>query len=330
MPNPRRRPEPFLEPRQPLGAERDFRQQYQHLAAVLQGFGDGLEIDFRLARPGDAFEKNDPEAASFSPFLQFLRRPGLVRRQVGTRLLPVGAGLEDGGAVWQLDGDDCPGVGQPADDPGPGAGLKRQFRHRPGRAFGQDLQHPFPGLGHPEPLGLGVERIGAHWFRRVQGVGHAHRHFQHRAWGAEGIARHPVDEPAADLGHRRAVEPGEDVLHFRLGDAALAFSPDDAGRLAGAQGNGNEIPVGQGRIVGHPVIVGSAQGQRQKDADALPRKMVGSFGRGRCGGGGHGRRLWVPGGFLIEIRFLGYNRRFADSREASGDHGTQNRQTCRR
>ena len=46
-----------------LGGQRDLRQEHQRLPARPQGLGDRLEIDFRLARAGDAFEQGRGKGA---------------------------------------------------------------------------------------------------------------------------------------------------------------------------------------------------------------------------------------------------------------------------
>ena len=257
MPFPRGGCKPRLEAFQPLRAEGDFRQQHQHLAALLQGLGDGLEIDLGLARPGNAIQHGDGEAAFQHRVLQALRRRRLIQRQVRSRLLPIRIGAGDAGR--QLHRDDRARVGEPLDDAGAGAGLAGQFGCRAGRPFGQDLEHPFPGLGGPESRGLagarasgrlvgarasgrdGVEDVGLLHFRRRQGVGHAHGHFQDRARGAQRIGGEPIDETPGYAGQGRAIEPADDVFQLGVGHMAIAGSPDDAHGLAAAKGDLDEI-----------------------------------------------------------------------------------------
>ncbi len=69
-----------LEALKPLGAKGDLGQKDQHLSAPFQGFGDGLEIDFRLAGPGDAFEKRHLKTAVFHRLLKPGCRFLLIRR----------------------------------------------------------------------------------------------------------------------------------------------------------------------------------------------------------------------------------------------------------
>ena len=49
--------EPRLEPLDGLRRERNFRHQHNRALALLQGVGDGLQIDLRLAAAGDAVEE---------------------------------------------------------------------------------------------------------------------------------------------------------------------------------------------------------------------------------------------------------------------------------
>ena len=55
--------EAVAKPLQPLRAERDFRQQHQHLPAGGEGCRDRGEIGLGLARAGDAVEQGDAETA---------------------------------------------------------------------------------------------------------------------------------------------------------------------------------------------------------------------------------------------------------------------------
>ena len=57
--------EAVAKPLQPLRAERDFRQQHQHLPAGGEGCRDRGEIGLGLARAGDAVEQGDAETAGF-------------------------------------------------------------------------------------------------------------------------------------------------------------------------------------------------------------------------------------------------------------------------
>ena len=64
---PFRRPhaEALRETIEELRRQRDFRHQDQRLPSLAQSFRDGLEINLRLARAGDAFEQSDGKAAQF-------------------------------------------------------------------------------------------------------------------------------------------------------------------------------------------------------------------------------------------------------------------------
>ena len=92
---PARAPKRALEALEPLRAERDLRQQHQHLAAAAQRRGDRLEIDLGLARAGDAVEHGDARSRRRRPCSTSApaaaacacdqRRTGVVRDRVPRR-----------------------------------------------------------------------------------------------------------------------------------------------------------------------------------------------------------------------------------------------------
>ena len=61
--------------------ERDFGEQDEHLLAAPDRLGDRLEVDFGLARAGDAVEQPGRELPGVHRRAQFPRRPGLGRFQ---------------------------------------------------------------------------------------------------------------------------------------------------------------------------------------------------------------------------------------------------------
>ena len=80
-----------------LAGQRDLRQHDQRLAALLQRAGDGLEVDLRLARAGDAIEQRDGEGRRFDRSAHGVRGRRLVIAEldlgmgrVGTRIAPLG------------------------------------------------------------------------------------------------------------------------------------------------------------------------------------------------------------------------------------------------
>ena len=64
MPGGRRAAEARLEPLEEGFGEGDFGEQDERLAAGAEALGDGLEIDFGLARAGDSVEQDRVEAAA--------------------------------------------------------------------------------------------------------------------------------------------------------------------------------------------------------------------------------------------------------------------------
>ncbi len=63
MPFGRLCPEPLLEPIEKARRECDFRQQDQNLLVLSERLGNRLEIDFRLAGPGDAIDQRGGKPA---------------------------------------------------------------------------------------------------------------------------------------------------------------------------------------------------------------------------------------------------------------------------
>ena len=94
MPDRRGSAEAHGEAVEPLRRQRDLGQQHQHLAAGAQRRRDGLVIDFRLARTGNAVEQGDGEGVRRDGLAQRHRRSLLLGRQDRTGL--VGVGLTEG------------------------------------------------------------------------------------------------------------------------------------------------------------------------------------------------------------------------------------------
>ena len=78
-----------LDPGEEIAGQRDLGQQDQRLAALAQGFGDGLEIDLGLARPGDALQQRGGIAAQ-----RHRGDQGVARRHLVADQLRRGAGVQ--------------------------------------------------------------------------------------------------------------------------------------------------------------------------------------------------------------------------------------------
>ena len=70
--------------------QRDFRQQDQHLPALVERRGDRLEIDLGLARAGDAVDQRDADAALLDRRAQRVGDRLLVGRQFRLRIVRIG------------------------------------------------------------------------------------------------------------------------------------------------------------------------------------------------------------------------------------------------
>ena len=108
-----------------LPRQRNFRHQDQSLSAGAQSLGDGLEIDFRLAGAGDAFEQDRFEMASRDGLPEGLR--GLILRGGKVRGAEIGIGPRARRFGRKRDRLQRAVVDQRVDDAGRHAGEPRQL-----------------------------------------------------------------------------------------------------------------------------------------------------------------------------------------------------------
>ena len=175
--------EAVVEAREPLGAERDLRQQHQHLPArPRERRGDRLEIDLGLARAGDAVEQRHRVAAAHG-LAQPLAPPPPARatapgRRVRTARRFVGAAAPSPTMTGTISPASASALTTPAAD----AGLLRKLAGRSRPAVGEHRQHPLArrrqSLGGARPRQGDVRRDAAR--RRAQRLRHAHHHPEHR------------------------------------------------------------------------------------------------------------------------------------------------------
>ena len=125
-------PETRRESVEELRGQRDFRHQDQRLAARSKRFRDGLEIDLRLARAGDALEQKDPEGFGSDRADQRLGGGLLIGLQRPAAELRIGSGRDRLGR--QFDRFQRAVVDQTVDDAGPASrgGGQRRLRDRRG------------------------------------------------------------------------------------------------------------------------------------------------------------------------------------------------------
>ena len=235
-------------PVEKLRGQRDFRQQHESLAALPQDFGDGLEINLRLARSGHAFEQGRRECAVSDAPSEIVGRDALIgveARQAEIRVERRRArfrGQRDGGERAIRD----EAVDHARRAPGE-RGERRFGRWRV--AVGERRQDARPRIGHAgRRLACGDE---AEFRRRRRGdLARADRHAQQHAARRQRPARRPIDKIAQRGPERRPVEDGGDGLEIVA--AGETRGPDDAGRLPRSErhaheGSRLELPLGRAR-----------------------------------------------------------------------------------
>ena len=250
------RPEARLDAGQELRCQGDLGQQHQRLPPLPQTFRDRLQVDFRLARPGDALQQRGSISAVPDPrhqgchrrrlaFRQRLAGPVGVKRQIGR--IPRGIHLLDRALRHQ-----------PLDDRGGCARHLGQFLLCEGQPaiFLQHRQHAGAGVGHPvgrlHPQTVELfhrGRIGQP--RRAGGQPQHGAHRRQRVGPGAGQER-------AHLGtHRGHVQHLEHGPHLRRIPIAAPRPPDDADHLARTEGHHHEgahPAAALGRLViQHPI-----------------------------------------------------------------------------
>ncbi len=185
-----------------LRRQGDFRHQDQGLAAVLQGLGQGLEIDFGLARAGDALEQDRLERPRRHRRAQVQRRLFLRRREEGRAKIGVGPSA---GRFWRQSD-----------------GLQRAI-------VDQRVHHPGRDPGETGKFGLGRGKIADKRRQRARaGGGRALR--RARRWRAprcEGVRLPRLR--AARVAMRRTMPRGAMVQAATQSSRARNF-PDSGGR----------------------------------------------------------------------------------------------------
>ena len=289
MPLGRRHAEAAAEAVEPLGGERDLRQQHQHLAPGLQGRGDGFQIDLGLAGAGDTVEQGDRVVAGAHGRRQLFRRRLLHLRQRDPGPRPIRAGK--GRRPWQRYRREQAGLGQAFDDARPDPGFLRQLPRRPGQAVLQQLQDSAPGRRQPD-LVLGRRLRQAKSRKRLgrqQGLRGAERHAQDRAARHQAIGRDPLDEAPRHLAEGRQVI-GLDDQSQAFGRQRLGLRlgiPDHARQLAVAERHAHQPTGFQAHARRQDVVVGLGQRQGQQNghppAGRLVNRQILRLGIGRRG-----------------------------------------------
>ena len=193
-----------------LRGERDLRHQDQHLLVAPDRLGHRLEIDFGLARAGDAIDQRHREAALRHGRAQRIGRGALRIGEL--RHVVIGIGRPRHRLRRQHQRFQRALVDQPVDDAGRHAGLMRGLALGPHHAVGEQLQHARARRRHA--LGRRARPAGRRPSRapgRV--IAHAQAHAQHHAARAQRVVGNPIDELAQLRLERRIVELELDVLH---------------------------------------------------------------------------------------------------------------------
>ena len=251
-----------------LRGERDLRHQDQRLPLLADVLRHRLEIDFGLARAGDAVEQRHRGAALIDDGAQRIRRGQLREHEI--RLAEIRIGRQRHRLRRQHHRHQRALVDQPVDDAGRDARLARGVALGARQAIGEEMQHAHarrrharrrrPAEPHADALAAGPEMLA-----------HAQRHAQHHAARAERVIGDPVDEAAQLALERRHVELAGDVLHAvvqaRIGRGVVG--PDHAHAFAArAQRHRDEIAGRERRVPRrHPVGIGLVERHRHQDVD---------------------------------------------------------------
>jgi len=246
MPFSRTRAKTRRETVEKLRSERDLRHEDQALAPGFERRRDSLEIDFRLAGAGDAFEQGDREIIAFNALDQDVRGFLLRGFQGGPRVRGIAAGRH--GRLRQRDRLKYPLVDQRVDNAArTGGGLGER-----GFGEGEDAfrcrEDAGAGGGHPAGRASREAHPDTRRFRPgMQRRGG--RHPQNHAARAQGPGRYPIDEFSQIGGKRGNIEARGNCFQIRPGDPWPRL-PDDAIGHSRAERHFNKITRRDGEPTG--------------------------------------------------------------------------------
>ena len=260
---------------QELSGQRDLRHQDQRLLAAANGFRNRLEIDFGLARTGDAIEQRDMKAAIGRERAHRIHGGALLtgkfrfgERRIGRRRRQRPRHHLDRQRAF---------IDQAIDHAGADAGFARGFGFAVQQTIRQNLDQPPPRRGHaprhfadqphahPHPLGAEI-------------LAHPQRHAHDHAARRQRVVGDPVDQVAQFFFQRRHVELFADVLEavvqarIRVG----VFGPDHGDHLARPKRHAHHIARLQFHAARHPVRIGLIERNRHQHIDDARRRC-------RCG-----------------------------------------------
>ena len=232
---------PRLHTVQELFGQRDFRQQHQSLPAGFQRSGDGLQIDFGLARSGHPPQQGGAICARGHPRRQQRRGRGLILRQLFAG--QAGVHAHERQIARAVLFQHCALGHQPLDHRRRHPRHLGQFleRERKVAILRQSFQHATPRVGHPVRLPLAAPVNLAHR-RRVAQPRRTRRQPQHRGHRRQRIGGGTGQKTAQFFAHGGRIEhadhrpyPGQIVI-------PLPSAPDDTDHLARTQRHLDEGP----------------------------------------------------------------------------------------
>ena len=249
-----------------LRGERDLRHEDEALPAGADRVGHRFEINFGLARAGDAVEQRHRIFVLGDGGFQFIGGGFLIGGEIGGDKIRVGFFRDRLGRQHQRlqralvdqavnhahgDAELARRVALAASDT-----VAKKFKHAPARRG--HARRRRAGHAHTDPLAFGAEMFA-----------HAQAHAQHHAARGHGVIGHPIDEVAQLVLERRQIELFLDVLEPvvepRIGLGVLR--PDHCGRLARAERHGHDVAGRQRQRLRHPVGIGPVEGDRDEDID---------------------------------------------------------------
>ena len=253
----------------------DFGEEDERLLCLPDSLGDGLEIDFGLARTGDPVEHEGCEFAGRDGRAQLgrgLRLGGFERGGIVIRI-GIGEGIVD----RHLDRLDRSGLDQAADHAVGDAADDRQLADQP-LAFADPLQRlgalRGQALGYMAGRAIFGDRPGA-----VESARRGERHAKHRGKGGEIIIRGPFDQPAQGCGKRGQVvsvdQWAQAVVADLFGGEPLRL-PNRADQLARPERRDDDRAGLDRHAVRHPVIERAQSGVEDDDTGAghCPRHIA--------------------------------------------------------
>jgi hypothetical protein len=272
----RRGAEPRLDAGHELAGERDLGQEHQRLPAGPHRLRDRLEIDLRLAGPGDPLQERRAVAPGAYDLAQSARRLGLRRGQRPRRRL--GIERRKRRVPWRrLAADHALCLEALYDAAGDTREVGELARRKAEVAIVLErLEHPRPRRGHPvgprfsEPQ----ERPRR---RRVGQRRHPCGEPQHHRERRQRVVRRPGKEVTHRRAQRRQVEHAGDVAQLLRRHVAGAGPPDAAEYPTRPERHLDEL-AGADAALGRAVVQHPVEHLRHHHRDGRASREGGRFG----------------------------------------------------